>query len=70
MKQHQKELHDALQKIGVARFKGGKDGKTGSQGKTWKKFESYRRDDQLPSKMQSKRVSWKLFTFILKANQS
>lgn len=56
LKQHQRELHEAIQKSGLAKYKGGKDGKSGAQGKTWKKFESYRRDDQLPMSLKRGRI--------------
>ena len=57
LKQHQRELHEAIQKTGMAKYKGSKDGKSGGEGKTWKKFESYRREDQLPAAVRNKRVS-------------
>jgi len=56
-KQHQRELHEAIQKTGIARYKGSKDGSSGGEGKAWKKFESYRREDQLPGGVKNKRVS-------------
>jgi nucleosome binding factor SPN SPT16 subunit len=59
-KQHQRELHEAILKTGIARYKGSKDGNSGGEGKTWKKFESYRREDQLPGGVKNKRVSLSL----------
>lgn len=62
LKQHQRELHEAIQKTGMAKYKGSKDGKSGGEGKTWKKFESYRREDQLPAAVKNKRVSPKVLS--------
>jgi nucleosome binding factor SPN SPT16 subunit len=46
----------------MAKYKGSKDGKSGGEGKTWKKFESYRREDQLPAAVKNKRVSPKVLS--------
>jgi nucleosome binding factor SPN SPT16 subunit len=55
MKQHQRELHEMLKKKGLARFKQG-DGKAGNEGKTFKTFESYKREEQLPNAIKHKRI--------------
>lgn len=55
MKQHQRELHEMLKKKGLARFKSG-DGKAGNEGKTFKTFESYKREEQLPNAIKHKRI--------------
>jgi nucleosome binding factor SPN SPT16 subunit len=48
-------LHEMLKKKGLARFKQG-DGKAGNEGKTFKTFESYKREEQLPNAIKHKRI--------------
>lgn len=56
MKEHQKELHAARQEQGLQRFDS-KEGGTGEVKKGFKKFESYKREEQLPREVSRKRVS-------------
>lgn len=55
-KEHQKTLHAAIQQRGIKKFKNAGDGKAGQQAKVFRKFESYKREENLPN-METKRVS-------------
>lgn len=57
MKEHQKELHQGRQERGIEKYSndGDKDGNDNE--KRIKKFESYKREDQLPKEVARKRVS-------------
>ena len=54
--EHQKELHEKIQAQGLAKFseKGGKA--DGSEGKGWKKFQSYKGEGALPSEAERLKV--------------
>lgn len=56
MKQHQSELHAKIQQRGLSKFKHGKEGGSNDQEKVFRKFESYKREDQLPSVAQDLRI--------------
>ena len=50
-REHQKELHSKKQKEGLQRFEAKTSALNGGDEKKFKKFESYKRDDQLPTKV-------------------
>ncbi|KAL1879915.1 hypothetical protein VTK73DRAFT_6727 [Phialemonium thermophilum] len=50
-REHQKELHAKKQKEGLARFTESTGGQNGVEVKKFKRFESYKRDNQLPLKV-------------------
>ncbi|KAI1439115.1 FACT complex subunit SPT16 [Xylaria sp. CBS 124048] len=52
-REHQKELASKKQKEGLARFAESTSGQNGTEVKTFKKFESYKRDNQLPSRVKN-----------------
>lgn len=55
-REHQKELHAQKQAEGLARFKDGGGDTNGGKGPQVKKFESYKRVDQLPSTVRELRI--------------
>ena len=55
-REHQKELHAQKQEEGLARFKDGVGDANGANGPQIKKFESYKRRSQLPSKVDELRI--------------
>jgi len=65
--EHQKELHHQLQEQGLARYLEEGDGSNGKEGKSWKKFQSYKGEAGLPREVEALRVSENLFlgTFLL-----
>ncbi|KAI1497824.1 FACT complex subunit spt-16 [Biscogniauxia marginata] len=50
---HQKELAEKKQKVGLARFAESTSDQNGTEVKKFKKFESYKRDNQLPPKVKN-----------------
>ncbi|GBF65273.1 FACT complex subunit [Trichophyton mentagrophytes] len=50
-REHQKELHAKKNKEGLERFAGTKGNQNGVAQKTFQRFESYKRDSQLPSRV-------------------
>ncbi|KAI0472979.1 FACT complex subunit spt-16 [Xylariaceae sp. FL0804] len=52
-REHQKELATRKQKEGLKRFAESTSGQNGAEVKKFKKFESYRRDNELPSKVKN-----------------
>ncbi|KAI0273829.1 FACT complex subunit SPT16 [Gloeopeniophorella convolvens] len=54
--EHQRELHHQLQEQGVTRFSEEGDGANGKEGKTWKKFQSYKGEAGLPKEVESLRI--------------
>ena len=54
--EHQRELHHQLQEQGVARFSEEGDGANGKEGKSWKKFQSYKGEAGLPKEIEGLRV--------------
>lgn len=50
-KEHQKELAQKKQKEGMARFTESTGGQNGTEVKKFKRFESYKRDNQIPAKV-------------------
>ncbi|PNY28236.1 FACT complex subunit SPT16 [Tolypocladium capitatum] len=52
-REHQKELASKKQKEGLARFAESTSGQNGAEVKKFKKFESYKRDDQFPLKIKN-----------------
>lgn len=50
-KAHQKELAEKKQKEGLVRFTESTSGQNGAEVKKFKRFESYKRDNQMPSKV-------------------
>ncbi|RYP64538.1 hypothetical protein DL771_008727 [Monosporascus sp. 5C6A] len=52
-REHQKELAAKKQKEGLARFAESTSGQNGTEVKKFKKFESYKRDNQFPSKIRN-----------------
>ncbi len=57
MKEHQTELHEKIHNRGLSKFKGGNGGDSNDQAKVFRKFESYKREDQLPAGVEDRRVS-------------
>ena len=55
--EHQKELHRQLQDQGLARYSEEGDGANGKEGKSWKKFQSYKGEVGLPREVEALRVS-------------
>ncbi|KAL7419533.1 FACT complex subunit spt16 [Cryptotrichosporon argae] len=56
IKAHQAELHSARQKEGLAKYASGKGTGDDDKSKVVKKHESYRREEQLPSIVQDRRI--------------
>ena len=56
IQEHQHEMIRQKQKEGMSRFAEGKGGATGGDEKAFKRFESYRRENQLPSKVDELRI--------------
>ncbi|KAI0282167.1 FACT complex subunit SPT16 [Russula aff. rugulosa BPL654] len=54
--EHQKELHDQLQEQGLARYSEEGDGANGKEGKSWKKFQSYKGEAGLPKEVETLRI--------------
>ncbi|KAI9708942.1 MAG: FACT complex subunit spt16 [Bogoriella megaspora] len=50
-REHQKELHNKKRQQGLERFKDGVGDLNGTEEKKFKRFESYKRDNQLPSRI-------------------
>lgn len=55
---HQVELHARRQSEGTARFESGAGGTGGGEGKTWKRFVSYKGEAGLPSEVTEPKVSF------------
>lgn len=55
--EHQRELHQHLQAGGLERYSEGGGGLAGKEGKTWKRFQSYKGEAGLPREVESMRVS-------------
>lgn len=53
---HQKELATKKQKEGMARFAEATSGKNGSEVKVFKRFDSYKRDDQFPPRVKNMEI--------------
>ena len=56
--EHQRELHQQLQNDGLARFSEGGGGLAGKEGKTWKRFQSYKGEAGLPREVENMRVGF------------
>ncbi|TFY82810.1 hypothetical protein EWM64_g1199 [Hericium alpestre] len=54
--EHQKELHDQLQAEGLARYAEENGGTGGKEGKSWKRFQSYKGEAGLPREAESLRI--------------
>jgi nucleosome binding factor SPN SPT16 subunit len=54
---HQRELHEARQREGLAKYSEEGKGGAGKEGKSWKRFQSYKSESALPPEVQSLRVS-------------
>jgi len=54
---HQTELHAARHRAGLAKYSEEGKGGAGKEGKSWKRFQSYKSETALPSEVQSMRVS-------------
>ncbi|KAJ6606562.1 FACT complex subunit SPT16 [Mycena vulgaris] len=54
--EHQRELHDQLQVVGLEKFSEAGEGKEGKEGKGWKKFQSYKGEAGLPGDVEKLRV--------------
>lgn len=54
--EHQRDLHQRLQSEGLTRFSEGGGGLAGKEGKTWKRFQSYKGEAGLPREVESMRV--------------
>lgn len=55
-REHQKQLASKKQKEGLARFSESTSGQNGAEVKKFKKFESYKREDQLPPKIKNMEI--------------
>lgn len=53
---HQKDLHRQLQDQGLAKYSEEGDGANGKEGKSWKKFQSYKGEAGLPREVETLRV--------------
>ena len=54
---HQRELHEARHREGLAKYSEEGKGGAGKEGKSWKRFQSYKSEAVLPSDVHSLRVS-------------
>ena len=54
---HQQELHEARQREGLAKYSEEGKGGAGKEGKSWKRFQSYKSESALPPEVQTLRVS-------------
>lgn len=54
--EHQRELHEQLQTNGLAKYSEEGDGTSGKEGKSWKRFQSYKGEAALPKETESLRV--------------
>jgi nucleosome binding factor SPN SPT16 subunit len=54
--EHQRELHESLQSEGMAKYAEEADGAGKSEGKAWKRFQSYKGEAALPKEVESLRV--------------
>ncbi|KAF7972111.1 hypothetical protein HWV62_18942 [Athelia sp. TMB] len=70
IREHQIELHAALQADGLAKHAEGGAGTGGKEGKGWKRFQSYKGDAALPKEVESMKifVDRKAQTIVLPAN--
>jgi nucleosome binding factor SPN SPT16 subunit len=57
IKDHQQQLHEGLQSAGLAKYSEGASGGGEKEGKTWKRFQSYKGESALPREVESLRVS-------------
>lgn len=57
IQEHQRELHEQLQTNGLAKYSEEGDGTAGKEGKSWKKFQSYKGEAALPKEAESLRVN-------------
>ena len=55
--EHQRELHAKLQHDGLEKYSESGGGLGGKEGKTWKRFQSYKGEAGLPREVESTRVS-------------
>lgn len=58
---HQKILHQQRQQEGLARWAGEEGDLTGKEGKTWKKYQSYKGEGALPPVVQNMKVNYILY---------
>ncbi|ODO07204.1 FACT complex subunit SPT16 [Cryptococcus wingfieldii CBS 7118] len=56
IKSNQARLHGKLNADGIKKWEAGDEGKNGAQQKVVKKYESYRREEQLPKSVEDRRV--------------
>jgi nucleosome binding factor SPN SPT16 subunit len=54
--EHQKDLHSALQADGLAKYSEEGGGLSGKEGKSWKRFQSYKGEGALPPQVEQMRV--------------
>lgn len=57
IKEHQQQLHEGLQAAGLAKYSEEGSGGGEKEGKTWKRFQSYKGESALPREVESLRVS-------------
>ncbi|KAG2348552.1 FACT complex subunit SPT16 [Suillus weaverae] len=57
IKDHQQQLHDGLQSAGMAKYSEGASGGGEKEGKTWKRFQSYKGESALPREVESLRIA-------------
>jgi nucleosome binding factor SPN SPT16 subunit len=61
---HQRELHETRQREGLAKYSEEGKGGAGKEGKSWKRFLSYKTESALPSEVQTLRVIlYNLFSY-------
>ncbi|TFK25049.1 FACT complex subunit SPT16 [Coprinopsis marcescibilis] len=56
MIEHQRDLHEKLQESGMEKFSEGRGGSDGKEGKSWKKFQSYKGEGALPQEVERLRI--------------
>ncbi|KAG1853256.1 FACT complex subunit-domain-containing protein [Suillus tomentosus] len=56
IKEHQQQLHEGLQSAGLAKYSEGASGGGEKEGKTWKRFQSYKGESALPREVESLRI--------------
>ncbi|KAJ8589733.1 FACT complex subunit SPT16 [Rhizopogon salebrosus TDB-379] len=57
IREHQQHLHESLQSAGLAKYSEEGSGAGEKEGKTWKRFQSYKGESALPREVESLRIS-------------
>ncbi|KAG1891871.1 FACT complex subunit-domain-containing protein [Suillus fuscotomentosus] len=56
IKEHQQQLHEGLQSAGLAKYSEGASGGGEKEGKTWKRFQSYKGESALPREVENRKA--------------